>query len=152
MEIFLIFITLSMKYKTVNHNMVHGRKVNKFNINCYDIKICLNDNINIVNLDRKYLRICCGGSCRSRRRFWKRTESCDSTMAFSVITHCRYKQYHLPLHWQLFLIFLMCSKKASKTLRMVVNVKAPLKKYTKTRESTISVESQTPGDITKLEF
>ena len=48
----------------------------------------------------------------------------------------------LPADWQLFLLFTLYNEKASKTLRMVVNVKAPLKKYT-----NWSVERETPQQI-----
>ena len=43
----------------------------------------------------------------------------------------------------------MQTKEASKTLRKVVNAEVPLKKYTKTRESSSSVDSDS-RDVTEL--
>ena len=45
-------------------------------------------------------------------------------------------------------MIILHTKKASKTTRMVVNVKAPLRKYTKTGESVSSAERQTPENRT----
>ena len=41
----------------------------------------------------------------------------------------------LPVHLHLFLLFSVYAAYASKTTRMVLNVKAPIKQYTKTKES-----------------
>ena len=66
-------------------------------------------------------------------------------MSCSVKTHYRYKQYELPAQ----LLFIMQTKEASMMVRMVLNVKAPCQKYTKTRESSSSVDSDS-RDVTEL--
>ena len=44
------------------------------------------------------------------------------------------------------------TERVSKTTNMVVNVKAPLKKYTKTGESTLSAERQTSETLSCFQF
>lgn len=60
-----------------------------------------------------------------------------------ALSTCRQLQTFtdLPVHWH-FLLYMLCTEKASKITRMVVNAKVPLKKYTKTKEFALSVERQ----------
>lgn len=87
-------------------------------------------------------------------RLWERKKKFSyfnavfTEQTFSTANNSFYRA--IPEHWHLFLLLIMHNKKVSKTLRMMVNAKAPLKKYTGTRESTSSVARQTPGDITKI--